>query len=88
MVLLVKRITLDRYFGTNVRTVLPTFETLSLMSSDMPEKSAWSPKASVMPNSFSVSSRAASTEMANLGKKTSTELRKTILLIPVYSSFT
>lgn len=37
----------------------PTFETLSLISSDMPEKSALFAKALVMPNSLSVLSRAA-----------------------------
>lgn len=54
----------------------PTFETLSLTSLDMPEKSAVSPKASVIPISFSVLSRAASAEMENLGRNRSTELRK------------
>ena len=54
---------------------LVTFETLSLVSSDIPEKSAWSEKASAMPISFSVLSREASTLMENFGIDRSTELR-------------
>lgn len=55
----------------------PTFETLRLTSSDMPEKSALNPKASVIPNSLSVLSRDASAEIENFGKNRFTELRNT-----------
>lgn len=55
----------------------PTFETLSLTSSDIPEKSALSAKASVIPNSLSVSPREASAEIENLGRNKSTDLRNT-----------
>lgn len=63
----------------------PTFETLSFISSDMPEKSALSPKASVIPNPLSVSSREASAEMENLGRNRSTDLRGRGRLVITYA---
>lgn len=68
---------LSPWSGQNNEVIFsdPTFETLSGTSLDMPEKSALSPKASVIPLSFSVSSREASAEMENFGMPRFTLLR-------------
>ena len=47
---------------------------MTLVSSNMPEKSASSAKALVTPISFSTSPREVSVEMENLGRDRSTEL--------------
>lgn len=56
----------------------PTLDTLSLISSDKPEKSALSVNALVIPISSSVFFREASAEMENFGRNRSKDLRNTV----------
>lgn len=62
-----------------------TLVAFSLVSTLIPEKSAWSENASMMPSSFRVFAREEEAEMENLGKKSSTELKNRNIIRELYN---